>query len=347
MRCQLALCVAAAFALSSSAAATAAVTDFEGFATGTVNGQGGWTVEDQWGKTSWGDDPAEYDQEVTDDGMGNTVWRVSNAVTSGGVSAQPFTPVTAGAAGETGAALWNDRGPDHTSPLTPPNPGQYATTKQFTGSFDFRSATGAAQPGLSVSVSPSAKQFDGRQSYVALEDDGTNGIDVFFYETGHTGDVWGGSSQWIEIASDLSYTDWHNVEIAMEFVDGLADVGGDLYGNDIVKVSVDGSLVHTGSSWETYWYGSHPYGLQPEDKHAVNALTFPLRGTAVPGTLGGGFYIDNAQVNALSAIVPEPSSTIAILGLLGMSGALWLRRRRSPATGPPWSGKHRSRRQSS
>ena len=300
------------------AAAAGYQTDFQGFTSGTINNQDGWTVEDQWGNTSWGDDPAQYDQEITDAGGGDTVWRVSNAVTSGGLSGQPFSPVADEVAGETGSALWNDRGPDHTNPLDPPNPNAYATTKYFYGSFDFRSVTGAAQADLAMSVSASAKQFDGRMSYVELVDDGTNGIDVYFYETGHTTDVWGDSSDYVEIASDLSYTATHSIEIYLEFVDGLQDIGGDLYGNDIVKVLVDGTLAHTGTSWETYYKGSDPYGTGGD--HAVDSLTFPLRGTFSPGNVGGGFYFENVEVSN----VPEPAS----MSLLVLGGAMLLRRRR-------------------
>ena len=302
--------------------AQADMVDFEGFTTGTsVNGQGGWTVEDQWGNTSWGANPAQYDQEVTSDGTGNTVWRVSNAVTSGGLSAQPMSQVTAEAAGETGAALWNDRGPDHTAPLTPPNPGAYASVSNFYGAFDFRSATGAAQNGLAITASPTAKQFDGRQSYVQILDDGANGFDVLFYETGSTTNVWAPSM--VEIASNLSYTDWHKIEIEIQFVDGLTDISGELFGNDIVTVSVDGSVVHTGTSWETYWY-TEPYGAGT-GLQAVNSLTFPVRGTAAPNTEGFGFYIDNVEVST----VPVPVPGAVLLGLLGLSAAGVKLRKRS------------------
>lgn len=286
-------------------------TDFEGFSNGTINGQDGWTVVDQWGNDAWGNTGPAFDQEIIDDGSGNIVWRASNAVTTGGLSAQPFSPVTSQVAGETGAALWNDLGPDHTQPLSPPDPGGYATTKYFYGAFDFRSATGSAQTGLVLTISPSAKQVDGRMSYVKIADDGINGFDISFYETGHTSDVWGASSQSIEIASDLSYTDLHSVELYLEFVDGLLDVGGDFYGNDIVKVLVNGSLVHTGSSWETHHKGNDPYGTG--GLHSVDSLTFNMRGTAVPGTLGGGIYFEDVEVSN----IPEPM-TMVLLGLGGL-----------------------------
>ncbi|MFW6161808.1 MAG: PEP-CTERM sorting domain-containing protein [Planctomycetota bacterium] len=136
---------------------------------------------------------------------------------------------------------------------------------------------------------------------------------MFFYETGHTEDDWGSSAEWVEVASDLSYTDWHHVEMSVGFVDGLQDVGGDLYGNDVVTVSVNGSPVHTGSTWETYWYASHPFGLDPEDKHAVNSLAFPLRGTAAPGTEGGGYFIDNVDVRAPAPPVADADGPYRIL----------------------------------
>ncbi|MFW6146536.1 MAG: PEP-CTERM sorting domain-containing protein [Planctomycetota bacterium] len=308
-----------AIGLIAAVASAQYATDFEGFTPGPINGQEGWTTVDQWGNDAWGNTGTSFDEAIVDDGTGNLAWRVSNAVTTGGLSGQPFTPVAGAVAGETSSALWNDRGPDHTQPLSPPLPGAYATTPYFYGAFDFRSATGGPQSGLAVSVSPSAKQFDGRMSYVQVVDDGANGFDLFFYETGKTTDPWGASSDWVEIASDLSYTALHSVEIYMTFVDGLADVGGELYSNDTVSVLVNGAPVHTGGSWETYFKGSDPYGTG--GNHAVDSMTFALRGTAAPGTLGNGFHIENVEVSN----IPEPA-TMALLGL-GALGVLRRRRR--------------------
>jgi len=287
---------------------------FEGFATGTsVNNQGGWTVEDEFGNSA-----TSFDEEVVDDGAGNTVWRFSNGVGSSGFSDQPYSQTTSVGAGESGSALWNDRGPDHTSPLSPPNPGGPVGSDVFRAGFDFRSATGAPQTDLSISVSPSAKQSAWRNSFLGISDDGANGFDVTFFETGIAADPFGATSNFPEIASDLSYTDWHRIDIVIEFEDGL---NPDTTGNDIVTVSVDGVEVYVGTTWESFYNGSNPAGLaladQPQ-RQAVDSLLFRSSST-VPANLGNGFYIDNVTTN-----VPEPASAV----LLGLGGLVLLRRRR-------------------
>src|SRR2546426_11565991 len=56
-------------------------TSFEGFKVGaSIDKQNGWSAANP----SW-------DQQITSSG-GNTVWRVSNAVTSGGFGDMPFAP---------------------------------------------------------------------------------------------------------------------------------------------------------------------------------------------------------------------------------------------------------------
>jgi hypothetical protein len=65
----------------------------------------------------------------------------------------------------------------------------------------------------------------------------------------------------------------------MQFIDGPS--------NDIVKVYLDGSLIHTGTSWEDY---ARSVGGAP---NPVDSIMFRVSGTAAPLTLGKGFLIDN------------------------------------------------------
>ena len=299
-----------------SGAASAAVSTFETFNTGvSVNGQSGWTVEDAWGydmsEGGWG---TNLDEKVVDDGTGNKVWRISNAYAYNAYSSQPFSPTAESVAGETGSSLWNDRGPDHTNPYNPPHFGANATTNQFYSSFDFRSATGAAQSGLAITLSPSAKQSSVRMSYLKISDNGSTGFDLLFYDTSNGDQDWNPTT----VASGLSYSDWHSIDMDVAFVDGVDNSGGQINGNDVVKIYVDGSLEHTGTTWESYYYAEGEGVTEPR-LQAVDSLLFRVTGTAAPATLDNGFYFDNVEISN----VPEPA-TICLLGL----GALSLIRRK-------------------
>jgi len=285
--------------LAGAAHAGGDTVDFEGLTTGmTVDGQAGWTLVDWFGN---GTDAAgfdDFDEEVTDDGTGNTVWRFSNAVAHSEFGIQPFSHRSPLAAGETDSALWNDRGTDNTMPLSPPLPNEFAGSTLFHGGFRFRSTTGTPQPDLALSISPSAKQSAWRNSFISIEDDGSNGFDVFFFETGTEADPFGTGS-FPEVASDLSYTEWHRIDIFIEFVDGA---NMDTTGNDVVEVFVNGSSVYTGTTWESFYRGSNPGGLDPADqpqRQAVNSLMFRSAGDPddVPGNDGNGFFFDDVVIN--------------------------------------------------
>ena len=240
-----------------------------------------WTVVDEWGlgRLNDGNPSNNYDEQVVNLG-GNEVWRLSNAITGGGFSDQPNSPSGLRVAGESTAFLWNDRGPVHTSP-TGPSQRSPATTPFFHGSFRFKSVTGAAQPGLVIPVNPIARQSDRRMVQVTLTDTGT-GINISFIEAGPGGLTFPTTT----IATGLSYTDWHDIDIYIQFVDGI---NGDGTGNDIVKVSVNNVPVHVGTSWETYYLAFTP--TRPVG--AVDALAFRAAGTAVPANMGNGFYFDD------------------------------------------------------
>lgn len=307
--------IAALFAATSSWAQT----DFESFTLGTVNyqGTGGtivtglgytipnpygslWTVCDEWG---FAKAPPAYDQEVKDDGTGNKVWRISNAVTNGSYSDHAYSPSSPLAAGETTAALYNDRGPNHTTPINPPLPRAYAATKYFNGGFKFKSATGAAQPGLTLTVSPAPRQGPVRMSYLRIDDNGVSGFNLIFYETLTGGEF---PATGTTIANNLSYTDWHQINIYIEFVDGL---NGDGSGNDIVTIMLNGEVIHTGTTWETYYASSGEWSATPVPI-AVDALLYRLAGTAVAGNIGNGFYFDDVVCNNSPVPLPEPITTI-------------------------------------
>lgn len=249
-------------------------TDFETFTVGaSVDGQGGWRATNP-----------NWDEEVADIG-GNLVWRVSNAVTSGSFGDQPIAPGSGLFAGESGS-IHNFTG---NSPVT----------DRFYAQFTIRSATGAPQPGLDVTVSPD----DGagrRQSFLSIEDNGT-GIDIDFFDSAgnHPMDNPNGGFQLTEIALGLSYAHPHTIAFDITFVDGnVVDMDGNVFGNDSVDIYIDGVLVHSGTTWESY-YTTTTEGQAPPTKQAIDTLLFRLSTPAgMPASLiGGGYYVDNVYIS--------------------------------------------------
>jgi len=306
------ICTVVVMLLAVSGVAQATISDFEAFSTGqSINGQGGWTVED-----SFGHDPVEagksdyFDEEVVDLG-GNNVWRVSNAFAYSEYSFQPFSQTAPLVAGEAGSYLYNDKGTDHTNPYRPPHEGAAAQTNYFYAAFDLASATGAAQSGLSITLSPSAKQSTVRMGWLNISDSGS-GLDLLWYGTGAADDPW--APDYVNVATGLSYTDTHHVEMMITFNDGI---NGDLTGNDVVALSVNGSPAGTSTTWETYYYATGEGVTEPR-LQAVDSLLFRMS-TADASLAGGGVYFDNVEISN----VPEPA-TMCILGL----GGLLLRRKR-------------------
>ena len=180
-----------------------------------------------------------------------------------------------------------------------------ATYRRFFACFDFKSATGIAQNGLSVTVSAD-NGSGGRQSFFDLEDNGS-GIDITTYDYGA-----GAFAGPVTIASGLSYADWINIGVEVLFNDGP--------GNDVVNYYLGGSLIYTSTSWEDYYTdyqaAQHPLGVP------VQALLFRVSDpVGVASVSGGGFYIDNVKTEVTD--IPEPT-TIALIG----AGAAALARRK-------------------
>lgn len=246
------------------------------YSLGNINGQDGWS------KTG------PYDSEVVSNtygfsSFGSQSLRISNGVTSGSFGDQTFSKSLTDEAGETDAL----------------NNGYSGGTRQpyFEAQFDIASTSQAQQPGLVLSVSPD--RGDGaRMSYLRFEDQ-ADGIHVFFDDvTDPTHAVNGETFNESDVAT-LTRTP-HTIKLSMNFVDGPD--------NDVVKVYVDGNLVHTGTSWEDYYrYDTESNPTLANNSRTVDSLLFRAGGTQVSGNLGNGYLFDN--VSLLSGPVPVTGPT--------------------------------------
>lgn len=292
--------------------AAPSVGSFSGFSAGTINGQFGWSTQDAFLTSST---VGNWDQGIVNVN-GKNVWRMSNAVTSSTYSSQPFTYRTQAVAGESGAALWNDRGTNGSAP-TAPQAGGYATSNQFYSRVDFRSATGASQAGLALTLSASAKQSAVRMSWLQIADNGSTGFNLRVYDTVGNGSF---PSSFTTIASNLSYSDLHRLETTIDFVDGVTTgADGKIYSNDILKIYLNGTLIHTGSTWESYYRLYELITPGTPRLQAVDSLLIRASGSAAANTMGNGFYFEHVEVGN----VPAPGA-IALLSLAGLAA----RRRR-------------------
>jgi len=236
------------------------------YTVGSINGQDGWTSTG-----SAGSGCAVYDQAVATQSsyllFGQQSFRISDAVTSGCFGDQTFAKPLSDSVGETGATA-----------------GSFALghrQNHFDMFFTIASVVPTAQQaGLHISISPD--RGDGsRMSYLRFED-GANGIDVFFDDVQGTSNP----ANFVEtqVASGLNRKRPHLVFLTLDTIDGPS--------NDIVKVYIDGKLVHKGTSWENYYrYDSEASAEQ--SPRIVKTVIFRSSGTANPADQGKGFYIDN------------------------------------------------------
>lgn len=260
-------------------AAAPVVTDFESFALGDLNGQDGWT-------SGHGSSTCPvYDVEVVPNTLAPTSFaskslRISNAITCSSFNDQTFSPSLANEAGETSADTSTYSG----------------GTRQpyFQAQWDFASTVpGSEQPGLSV-VASADRGDPGRMSWLQMADTPA-GLQLNFEDYQHS------ISNFVltPIATGLDRAVAHTVRVTAEFVDGSA--------NDVVRVYLDGALIHTGTTWEDYYRDFA--GPVP---HAVDSIMFREAGTAAPATLGHGLLIDN--FSSYSGPVPNADLTSLSLG---------------------------------
>jgi hypothetical protein len=289
---------------------------------GTVDGQNGWTTRDAFTSSTTVGKWDQQVKQVNDANGSRKVFRMSNALASSTYSSQVFSAVSGQVAGESNSALWNNRGTNGSSPFSPAQYGAYAATSTFYSKVAFRSATGAAQSGLALTLSASAKQSAVRMSWLQLQDTGS-GFNLNVIEAlGSTGVGNSSFSTSTAVASGLSYTDLHTIEMGITFVDGVTNVGGTVFGNDVLQIWLNGTLIHTGTTWESYYYNNERITAGTPRLQSVDSMLFRVSGTAATGTSGNGFYFEDFAIG--NTIVPAPGA-LALLGAAGLVGA---RRRR-------------------
>ena len=267
---------------------------FDSSSLGSVNGQGGWTST------------GPFDQAVVTNTYGFSTFgcktlRMSDSVTSGSFGNQTFSYSIANEAGESTAL----------------NEGMSGGVRQnhFEAQFDVASALPTLQSGMHFSVSPD--RGDGaRMSYLRLEDQ-ADGIHVFFDDV-QGQNVGFQAANFVETAIATIDRNPHTLKFSMDLLDGAS--------NDVVKIYIDGALVHTGTSWENYYRfdtesQGDPHNVSYENKsRTVDALLFRESGSAHPGNAGRGFLIDNVALS--SSIVPtatilQTSTTTTSNGVTG------------------------------
>ena len=218
--------------------------------------------------------------------FGTQSLRISNAITSGSFGDQTFSKRTTNYAGETESqcSIWCLLG----------------GTRQghFEVEQDFASTVPAAQqPGLAVTVSPD--RGDGaRMSFYRLRDEPA-GLAVDFVDVQGVDRVPPacGSANFEEatgIATGLNRTVPHTIKLTMDLLEGPS--------NDIVKVYVDGSLRHTGTSWEDYYRYDCEAIAHLGKPPAVNRILYRTSSVPnAPATLLHGFVFDNLSLGTANA----------------------------------------------
>jgi hypothetical protein len=158
--------------------------------------------------------------------------------------------------------------------------GENEATNVLTNEFTIK-APDTYVPGLTVSVSPDDGN-GGRMSYLRFEDK-ADGVHVIFEDSSFVPQ---------EIAV-LTREDAHKIRFETTLIHG--------HDNDVVRVSIDGTEVKRGGSWENYYRAD-----EERNPSAIDRLIIRTAGTPAPATLGSGFLFDNVSSESSHVDNPAP-----------------------------------------
>jgi hypothetical protein len=246
-----------AFCASASADSVGPITfESPAYTIGTINGQNGWSMTGPY-DVAVAATSAFPDASVY--GFGDQSLRLSDAVTSGSFGDQTFAPALSQPAGES----------------TP--------QRFFEASFQIGATQSGVQPGLHMSVSPDNGQ-GARMSYLRFEDR-SDGIHVFFVDVTDSGPV-GTAATFNETdVATLSRATAHTIAFSIHFIPGP--------GNDVVAISIDGSTVRTGTTWEDYYRYDPEQAGSGNQVPTTSTMLFRESGGANTADQGYGFLVDH------------------------------------------------------
>ncbi len=239
----------------------------DGYAVGNINGQNLWS------------NTGGFDANVaalssfpaaSGYGFGGQALQISDSVTSGTFGNQTFAPALTQAAGEAtpqrffnasfkiGTTQAGQQCPACVTTDTPP----------------------VANP-LHLSVSPD-NGSGGRMSYMRFEDQ-VDGVHVYFDDVTDSGPYYKLATFNESDIATLTRNSSHTIGFSIHFIPGP--------GNDVVRISIDGNLVKTGTTWEDYYRydDEHQGGATPP---TTSTLEFRESGDANAVDAGQGFLVD-------------------------------------------------------
>jgi hypothetical protein len=234
-------------------------------------------------------------------GFGGKALQISNFTTSGSFGDQTFTPSVTDEAGQADAVSAGLSGGDRQS--------------RFLASWRIGVADPTDPAASDRHVTFSADRGDGaRMTYLRFEDH-TDGIHVFFDDVPSPAVDGGGSVTFDEVdIATLSRTQSHLVESTTDLVDGED--------NDVVTVAIDGTPVHTGTTWENYFKHDVEAAGSGNKVPTVDSLLLREGGTANAGQQGKGFLVDDVRLESTSPGAGQgPAGPQGVAGAQGAAGA--------------------------
>jgi Ca2+-binding RTX toxin-like protein len=169
---------------------------------------------------------------------------------------------------------------------------------RWEGSMRFAAFEPTEQPGLAVDASPD--RGDGQRMSLARITDTPQGLAVAVFDVTDNGPGNAVGFPETVVASGLDRAVAHTLGFVVDYVDGPA--------NDVVRVYVDGALVHTTGTWEQYFRNDPEQAANNNEVPTADELLVAVRGNSVPAVLNKGLFVDDVAVRS-STPAPPPGPT--------------------------------------